>query len=177
MVPVRVARPANGTDAEALMMMGAAVRAAQMAGALQTVLDISVQYTQERVAFGRPIAKFQAIQHDLARLAGEVAAAVAAAGSVAAAIDGAGTFDERVFFEAASAKIRVGEAAGEGAAIAHQVHGAIGFTLEHVLHRFTHRLWSWRDDFGGESVWAVRIGEMMCARGADELWPTITAAQ
>ena len=68
----------GGTDD--LMIMGAAVLATQMAAALQSLLDISVAYAQERVAFGRPIAKFQAIQHDLARLAGEVAAATAAAG-------------------------------------------------------------------------------------------------
>jgi len=143
---------------------------------LQSLLDISVGYAQERVAFGRPIAKFQAIQHDLARLAGEVAAATAAAGSAAVAIEDAKAFGEAVFLEAASAKIRAGEAANDGALIAHQVHGAIGFTQEHVLHRFTHRLWSWRDDFGGEAAWAVRLGEAICAGGADALWPTITAA-
>ena len=171
--PVAVAA-LGGTDD--LMTMGAAVRATQMAAALQSLLDISVGYAQERVAFGRPIGKFQAIQHDLARLAGEVAAATAAAGSAAVAIEGAKAFGEAVFLEAASAKIRAGEAANDGALIAHQVHGAIGFTQEHVLHRFTHRLWSWRDDFGGEAAWAVRLGEAICAGGADALWPTITAA-
>src|SRR6185437_392341 len=65
------------------------------------------------------------------------------------------TFDDTVLLEAASAKVRTGEAAAEGAAIAHQVHGAIGFTNEHVLHRFTLRLLSWRDDFGSESYWAA----------------------
>ena len=53
---------------------------------------------------------------------------------------------------------------------------AIGFTKEHVLHRYTHRLWSWRDSFGDESYWAVRLGEEIAAAGADALWPTITAA-
>jgi acyl-CoA dehydrogenase len=77
--------------------------------------------------------------------------------------------------EAASAKIRVGEAAGEGAAIAHQVLGAIGFTKEHVLHRFTRRLWAWRDDFGNESYWAVRLGSMVAKQGADALWPMLAA--
>ncbi len=69
-----------------------------------------------------------------------------------------------MFLEAASAKIRVGEAAGEGAAIAHQVLGAIGFTKEHTLHRFTRRLWAWRDDFGNESQWAVKLGNLVAAR-------------
>ena len=81
--------------------------------------------------------------------------------------------DEAVFLEAASAKIRVGEAATEGAAIAHQVLGAIGFTQEHTLHRFTRRLWGWRDDFGSESVWAVKLGNLVAAKGADGLWPML----
>jgi acyl-CoA dehydrogenase len=201
-----VARDApHGLDAGALMLMGAAARAMQMAGALEAILDLAVAYANERVAFGRPIAKFQAVQHNLARLAGEVAAAIAAAGSAADAIAtasgvppppgsspgqaltpprkgasgegnpvGAG-FDEGVFLEAASAKIRVGEAAGEGAAIAHQVLGAIGFTKEHVLHRFTRRLWAWRDDFGNESAWAVKLGNLVAANGADALWPMLAA--
>ena len=69
----------------------------------------------------------------------------------------------------------VGEAVGEASAIAHQVHGAIGFTEEHILHRYTQRLWDWRDDFGSESEWAVQLGEMIAEKGADELWPLLTA--
>jgi acyl-CoA dehydrogenase len=162
-----------GLDGQALLLMGAAVRAMQMAGALEAILNLAVGYANERVAFERPIAKFQAVQHNLARLAGEVAVAVAAAGSAADAIASSPAFDEAVFLEAASAKIRVGEAAGEGAAIAHQVLGAIGFTKEHTLHRFTRRLWGWRDDFGSESVWAVKLGNLVAAKGADGLWPML----
>ena len=54
------------------MLMGCVVRAVETAGALEAVLDMSVRYANERVAFERPIAKFQAVQHNLARLAGEV---------------------------------------------------------------------------------------------------------
>jgi acyl-CoA dehydrogenase len=162
-------------DAHALLLIGAAVRAMQMAGALQAVLDISVAYANQRVAFEKPIGKFQAIQHSLAKLAGEAAAALAAAGSAADAIASAKEFDAGIFLEVAAAKIRVGEAAATGAAIAHQVHGAIGFSREHVLHRYTHRLWAWRDDFGGESYWAVRLGQMVAGNGADALWPMLAA--
>lgn len=172
-VPEEVSEPVDGLDEDALMQMGAAARSAQMAGALQAILDISVEYAKERVAFERPIGKFQAVQHNLARLGGEAAAAIAAAGSVSHTLGHAETFDDHVFLEVAAAKIRVGEAAGEGAGIAHQAHGAIGFTAEHILHRFTTRLWSWRDDFGSESVWAVRLGELVAARGADEVWPMV----
>jgi acyl-CoA dehydrogenase len=162
-----------GLDEQGLLLMGAAARAMQMAGALETVLGLSVAYANERIAFERAIAKFQAVQHNLARLAGEVAVAIAAAGSAADAIANTPTFDEAVFLEAASAKIRVGEAAGEGAGIAHQVLGAIGFTQEHTLHRFTRRLWAWRDDFGNESYWAVKLGNMVAAKGGDGLWPML----
>jgi alkylation response protein AidB-like acyl-CoA dehydrogenase len=173
--PAAVAQAPQGFAVEHLRWMGAAVRAVQISGALQAILERSVTYANERVAFERPIAKFQAVQHALARLAGESAAALAAAGSAADAIDRAREFDEAVFLEIASAKIRVGEAAGTGAAIAHQVHGAIGFSGEHALHRFTQRLWAWRDDFGGESEWAARLGRQVAAKGADALWSTLAA--
>ena len=57
--------------------------------------------------------------------------------------------------------MRVGEAAGTGAAIAHQVHGAMGFTYEHTLHHATRRLWAWREEFGNETYWAMRLGRMV----------------
>ncbi len=173
--PVQVARAPAGFDQTALMLMGAVARSVETAGALEAILALSVRYANERVAFERPIAKFQAIQHSLARLAGETAAAVAASGSAADAIANAESFDDAIFLEAASAKIRSAEAAEEGAAIAHQVHGAIGFTNEHVLHRYTLRMLSWRDDFGNESHWALQLGNMAAARGAAEFWPLVAS--
>ena len=164
-----------GLDPERLLAMGAAARAAQMSGALEAILERSADYANERVAFERPIAKFQAVQHALARLACETAAALAAAGSAADALDGGQAPGEALFLEVASAKIRAGEAAGAGAAIAHQVHGALGFSAEHALHRYTQRLWAWREDFGSESVWAARLGRLLAARGADALWPLLAA--
>ncbi|MDP7549442.1 MAG: acyl-CoA dehydrogenase family protein, partial [Alphaproteobacteria bacterium] len=127
--PVQWAALPDGIDGGALSLMGAAARAMQMAGALQSVLEIAVQYAEERVAFGRPIGKFQAVQHNLARLGEEAAAAIAIANSAAYTIEHMDGWDgEGVFLDVASAKIRVGEAAGEGGAIGHQAFGAIGFT-------------------------------------------------
>lgn len=173
--PLRIAPAPAGFDQTALMLMGCAARAVQTAGALEAILDLTVRYANERVAFERPIAKFQAVQHALARLAGEVAAALTASSSAADAIAHATTFDDGIFLEAAAAKIRSAEAATEGAAIAHQMHGAIGFTNEHILHRYTLRLLAWRDDFGNESHWAVALGNLIAARGADEFWPLVAA--
>jgi acyl-CoA dehydrogenase len=162
-------RPA-AIDQDKLISLGAAVRLQQMAGALEKILEQSVQYALDRVQFGRPIAKFQAVQHNLATLAGEVAAASAAADAAAEAC----RLPDIAIGEIAIAKVRSGEAAGTGAAIAHQVHGAMGFTYEHSLHHATRRLWAWREEFGNEAVWAARLGRMVAARGADELWPFIT---
>jgi acyl-CoA dehydrogenase len=167
-VPAAV-RPA-AADEDMLQCFGAAVRLQQMAGALEKILEQSVQYALDRSQFGRPIAKFQAVQHNLATLAGEVAAAGAAADLAAEACAG----EEIGTAEVAIAKVRGGEAAGTGAAIAHQVHGAMGFTYEHSLHHSTRRLWAWREEFGNEAVWAARLGRMVAARGADQLWPFIT---
>ncbi|MGP1677682.1 MAG: acyl-CoA dehydrogenase family protein [Burkholderiales bacterium] len=148
---------------------GALVRSVQMAGALERTLEYSLQYANERVQFGRPIAKFQAIQHMLAVLAGQVAAASAAAD---AAVEASGLAPDE--FAVAVAKSRAGEAAGKGAEIAHQVHGAMGYTREHNLHYSTRRLWSWRDEFGNETYWQSRLGRIVAARGADALWPMLT---
>jgi acyl-CoA dehydrogenase len=158
-------------DVDDWRALGAIARAAQMAGAMQRLLTSSVQYAQERVQFGRPIGKFQAVQQNLAALAGQAAAATAAADG---AIEGAARDLHSPLI--AAAKIRCGEAAGIGAAIAHQVHGAIGFTQEHSLHYSTRRLWSWRDEFGNEAEWSRRLGTRAAQAGADQLWTMITAA-
>ncbi len=173
--PLSSAPAPDGFDRSSLLLMGSTIRSVETAGALEAVLSLSVGYANERVAFERPIGKFQAVQQNLARLAGEVAAALAVAGSAADTVAQADTFGEAVFLEAASAKIRTAEAAAEGAAIAHQVFGALGFTKEHVLHRFTLRMLSWRDDFGNESYWAAELGKHVARRGADEFWPLVAS--
>ena len=165
-------QPAPGLDPAKLALIAAAARTQQMAGALEKILDQSVQFSLDRVQFGRPIAKFQAVQHNLATLAGEVAAASAAADLAAEAIAQNGV--DGVEADVAIAKLRVGDAAGTGAAIAHQVHGAMGFTYEHTLHHSTRRLWGWREEFGNETLWAERLGRMVAAEGADALWPFVT---
>jgi acyl-CoA dehydrogenase len=163
------AAPAD-VPADVVHLHGAMARAAQMAGALEACLQQAVQYATERKQFGKPIGSFQAIQQNLAVLAGHVAASGIAA---EAAFRAAERGDAR--FEIACAKIRVGEAAGIGAGIAHQTHGAIGFTYEHALHFATRRLWSWRAEFGSESAWARSLGHAVAARGADALWADLTA--
>jgi alkylation response protein AidB-like acyl-CoA dehydrogenase len=153
-----------------ILERGALTRCALMAGALEDILRRSVRYTGERVQFGRPIGRFQAIQHQLALLAGEVAAARAAVEAAAAAAERG-----QATAAIAAAKIRIGEAAGVAATIAHQVHGAMGFSYEYPLHFYTKRLWAWRDEFGSESEWASWLGHHLASQGAGALWPFLTA--
>ena len=169
--PVLVSAPAGaGLGVQTLQLYGALVRSAQMAGAIESLLQQSVRYATERRQFGRPIGNFQAIQHNLAVLAGHAAAASIAAERAFAAADSG-----NLAFHVAAAKIRAGEAAGIAAGLAHQAHGAIGFTYEHSLHFATRRLWSWRAEFGGESHWAAELGRHVTGRGADSLWADLTA--
>jgi len=151
--------------------LGALGRAIQMTGVLERMLNQTVQYASERIQFGRPIGKFQAIQQQLAVLANEVVAARMAVASACAALPG-----EHWEFHAAVAKVICGQAAGRAASISHQVHGAIGFTREHSLHFSTRRLWSWRAEYGSEPQWAARIGARAIQAGGQALWPTLTAA-
>jgi acyl-CoA dehydrogenase len=173
--PASIKAAPKDFDLTSLLLMGAVARSMQIAGALERLLDISVNYSNERVAFEKKISKFQAVQHNLAKLAGESAAALAAATSAADTFASGGASPEALFLEAAAAKIRCSEAAEKAAAIAHQVHGAIGFTIEHILHRYTLRALAWRDDFGSESYWAVELGKRVAANGADELWPLVAS--
>ncbi len=164
---------ASGSLADAARVVeaeGALVRAVQMSGAMSRVLEHGLTWANDRVQFGRPIARFQAIQHLMAELAAEVAAAGAAS---MMAVEAVAERSDR--FAIAVAKARAGEAAGRVCAIAHEVFGAMGFTQEHTLHYATRRLWSWRNEFGSEVQWQAEIGRTIAAGGADNLWATLTA--
>jgi acyl-CoA dehydrogenase len=150
-------------------------RSLLLAGAANGALAMAVRYAGERVQFGRPIGRMQAIQQQLALAAGEVAAAAAASGAAARKAEAAGFGDPATGFAVAVAKARCGEAAGQVARIAHQVHGAIGFTREHDLRLVTTRLWAWRDEDGSDAYWNERVGRRVLDAGAGGLWPLVTA--
>jgi acyl-CoA dehydrogenase len=149
--------------------MGAGLRICQIAGALRWLRNTCVDYAAVRVQFGKPISRFQAVQHALALLAAETAAAEACARHAAAAIDRG-----EAALTVSAAKIRSGRAAAKGASLAHQILGAIGFTDEHELHDFTRRLWAWRSEFGNERYHADRLGRAAVAAG-DGLWVWMSA--
>ena len=148
--------------------MAALIRINQMAGCLQTVLDLGIRFATERSQFGRSISKFQAIQHSLAVVAAEVAAALRSADAAVDALD-----SDRFVAEVAASKARVGEAVGVVAEQVHQIHGAMGFTHEHQLHHYTRRVWAWRDEWGNEFFWQAQLGMHLASLGADRVWDFI----
>jgi acyl-CoA dehydrogenase len=155
-----------------LLEAGALVRALAMAGALQTLVELTVVHVTERVQFGRALSGFQAVQHSLARLASEAAAASAAADLAADAFVAASPqFDVAI----AAARVRISDATSVTIGIAHQLHGAIGFTEEHRLHWFTTALWSWRDEFGSAAWWTRRLGASALSHSKQAYWPFITS--
>ena len=163
-----VAAMPEALDFVLLRAAGAAMRCLAIAGAAERALEMTVSYANDRTQFGKSIGKFQAVQQALAVMTEEVAACGAAS---AMAVEAIGSD----WLPIAAAKARCGEAAGLIAATAHQVHGAIGFSEEHELHRYTKRLWSWRDEFGSEAEWSLWIGKRVAQQGADRLWSLITA--
>jgi acyl-CoA dehydrogenase len=144
-------------------LLQACIAAAQLAGALTRVFDGTLQYANERQQFGRPIGKFQAIQHQLSVIAEHVFAARMAA-QIGCQCDGLTPDRLRV----AIAKARASEAALEVAALSHSIHGAIGFTAEFDLQLFTRRLHLWRQTGGSESYWHDVAGAALVG-GRDDL--------
>ena len=142
-----------------LHALQACAAAAQLAGTLMSVFTRTLQYANERHQFGRPIGKFQAIQHQLSVLSEHAFAARMAAQIGCRA---AGVVPERL--RVAVAKARTSEAALEVAALAHSIHGAIGFTEEFDLQLFTRRLHAWRQAAGSESYWHEVLGQELVDR-------------
>ncbi|MGA5822934.1 acyl-CoA dehydrogenase family protein [Kitasatospora sp. NPDC094028] len=146
----------------------ALARAALIAGAGERCVELTVAHTTARAQFGRPLNRFQAVKQEEAKLIEEAAMVRAAVRAAAAPLD-AGPAAAR--FAVACAKTQASASAAEIARIAHQLHGAIGFTKLHPLHLATTRLWSWRDEDGDETTWATRLARTLTA---DTLWSTLS---
>ena len=101
-------------------------------------------------------------------LAGEVAASQTASHAVV------GSFSALNELDIAIGKARIGEAVSVCTEIAHQVHGAMGYTLEHSLNHRTRRLWNWREEYGNEREWQKIVGRYFSSQGADKVWGAMT---
>ena len=98
----------------------------------QAVLDLSLDYAQQRTQFGRPIADFQAIQFKLADIATELEAARWLTYRAAALRDAGEPFQK----EAAMAKLKASRLAVHAASEAVQIHGGLGYMLDSPVARF-----------------------------------------
>jgi len=167
---------ASPVNAERALELAAVTRAMQMAGAADKVLATAVEYSKQRVQFGKPISTFQAIQHMLAELASCVAATIASAEAAARDADEGG-LETGGSFSIAAAKSQASEFAQRIASISHQSMGAMGFTHEHILHHYTRRLWVWRRDFGSETFWGEKIGAAYAKAGPQALWEGLSGSK
>ena len=167
-VPRALAPAALGVDAEALQLRGALSRVALMAGALERLSELTVEYTDGRRQFGKAVGSFQAVQAHLVHGAQD---AVLVAVALAAAARATETGSAR--FEITAAKVLADQAASTATRHAHQAHGAMGMTREYPLHHLTRRLWSWRSEFGDERRGSRALGEVVVSAGPDQLYPLI----
>ena len=151
--------------ADELTIRGAWCRCVQIVGAFDAAAQLTVAHTETRVQFGRPLAAFQAVQHSLATMLGEIERARAATTLAVTAAAQYGFGDDRTVYATTVAKVAVGRAVAPVTTIAHQLHGAIGTTAEHPLWRATMRARSWADAFGSTSWHARRLASRTATTG------------
>ncbi|TQM32570.1 acyl-CoA dehydrogenase family protein [Nocardia bhagyanarayanae] len=163
------------TAIEQLWLRGALARGLQVCAALDRILELSVTHASERVQFGRPLAKFQAVQTLVADIAAQASLARAATEAALAAAIRTDWRGPELDFLVAVARSCAGHAASVVVRNAHQVHGAMGTTLEHRLHEFTGAALAWRSEFGSVGFWDDKLTTAALAAGRDGLWPLITA--
>lgn len=158
----------DGAVGGELSRRGAWGRCMQTIGALDKAAELSVAHAGDRVQFGRPLSGFQAVQHALAAMAGEIERSRAAATLAVAAACDHGFAATATDYAVTVAKVVLGRAVSTVTTIAHQLHGAIGVTAEHPLWLATLRAQSWIDEFGSTAYHARRLGRV--AMGSDDLW-------
>jgi alkylation response protein AidB-like acyl-CoA dehydrogenase len=131
---------------------------AEMIGVAQKVLDMSVEYSKERVQFGRPIGSFQAIKHKCAEMATELEAARAAAFYACWAVaSDAEDADLAVSIAKSYCSDALAHLGGEGV----QIHGGIAFTWEHDMHLYLRRLKTAQVLLGDASYHRERIAKLV----------------
>lgn len=148
----------------AAAQLTAPIHAAEMAGSMAAVLEMTVAYAGARRQFGRPIGQFQALQQEISVLAEQVALA-----TTAARLGCAGPVDAPDALRGAGAKLTASEAAAQAVAIAHAVHGAIGITEDYALGMHARRLHEWRGAGASATECARMIGDALRGHGGSTL--------
>ena len=157
---VRVEHPAHDSAElengvwDATVAAGRCAVAHQLAGACRTMLALAREHAVERMQFGRPIARFQAVRHRLAE-------ALVAVEALEATLTVA--WDEPGPTTAALAKASAGRAARTVATHCQQVLAGVGFTTDHPFHRFLKRALALEGLFGSADDIVVGIGRQLLA--------------
>ncbi len=152
---VRVEGVVSPSDAwDSAVALGRRALAHQIAGASRAMLDLARTHALERVQFGRPIARFQAVRHRLAE-------ALVAIEALEAAVAAAG--DDPNPSTAALAKALAGQTARSVAAHCQQVLAGIGFTTDHPFHTFMKRTMVLDGIFGSSDAIVLDIGHGLLA--------------
>ncbi|MGD1238707.1 acyl-CoA dehydrogenase family protein [Mycobacterium seoulense] len=147
-------------DVDAVLLRGALLRAAQIAGAIDAAFQLTNRYVEQRIQFGTPIGANQAVQAHVVELA-----AVSALTGLCVQRAGAAALHGRASLEIVATKAVANRNAALAARAAHQAHGAIGMTREYPLQLLTRRLQTWRGDFGDETSLNLRLGTAIASRG------------
>lgn len=158
---------------EQLRLKSALVRSIQVCAALDEALASSIDHVTSRQQFGRPLSKFQAVQHLVSDIAAEAALARSATEAALSAAVDSNWSAPHLDFLVAAARSCTGHAASVVVRNAHQVHGAMGTTSEHRLHEFTRAALAWRSEFGSVRYWDDRLTDMALHAGGDRLWSLI----
>jgi acyl-CoA dehydrogenase len=148
----------RAADSEVSRPLSAVIHGVLIAGAIETLLSMCVEYANMRVQFGKPIGKQQAIQHQIAQLA-EQSVLV----KIAAQYGAEGGLNPSLA-RAAIAKQTASAAVPLATSVAHSVHGAIGITEAFDLHLYTKQLYAWRLTAGSEGYWAGILGKQRLAQ-------------
>lgn len=157
-----------------LRLKSAIVRSVQVCAALDRILESSVEHAMSRTQFGRPLARFQAVQNLVADIAAEAALARAATEAALNAAVASDWSAPSLGFLVAVARSCTGHAASVVVRNAHQVHGAIGTTQEHRLHEFTRAALAWRSEYGSVRYWDDEVTRMALGAGNTGLWSLVT---
>jgi hypothetical protein len=160
---IRGALPAGPADWRAAVAAGQRAIAHELVGASRRMLELARQHALDRVQFGQPIARFQAVRHRLAETLIAIEMADAALGAA---------WLERSPQAASMAKATAGRSARTAARHCQQVLAGIGFTTEHDLHRYVRRVLVLEPLLGATRVLTRELGsEILAQRRLPALLP------
>jgi len=144
-------------------------------GAMEKAFELTLDYAAQRQQFGRPVGKFQAVQHQISEMAEHVCAADMALQM--AAVTGGNALCAPTSQQLAIAQFQIAHIADRIADIAHAIHGAIGISQEYPLHHYTRRIRECKSCFGSAQYWAAEIGQHILHKNNDTLLAILTSAQ